>query len=63
MRIETFLSPQVWVDRGTPHKIRDTKIYRGESEEKPRRYGHREKFLNITATAYAVRSKIDIWDL
>jgi hypothetical protein len=51
------------VDQTSTHKTRDTEIYRGESEEKPRRYGHREKFLNITATAYAVRSKIDIWDL
>jgi hypothetical protein len=29
--------------QGTPHKIRDTETYRGESGEKPRRYGHREK--------------------
>ena len=34
---------QVHVDQGTPHKTRDTEIYRGESGEKPRRYGHRGK--------------------
>jgi hypothetical protein len=45
-------------------KNRDTEIYRGESGEKPRRYGHRgRKFLNRTAMAYAVRSRIDKWDL
>jgi hypothetical protein len=27
------------VDQGTPHKTRDTETYRGESGEKPRRYG------------------------
>jgi hypothetical protein len=32
---------QVQVDQGTPHKTRDTETYRGESVEKPRRYGHR----------------------
>ena len=26
-----------------PHKTRDSETYRGESGEKPRRYGHREK--------------------
>ena len=49
--------------QGPPHKTRDTETYRGESREKPRRYGHRGKFLNRTATACAVRSRIDKWDL
>jgi hypothetical protein len=31
------------VDQGTPHKTRDTKTYRGESGEKPKRYGNRGK--------------------
>jgi hypothetical protein len=31
------------VDQGTPHKTRDSATYRGESGEKPRRYGHRGK--------------------
>jgi hypothetical protein len=30
------------VDQGTPHKTRDTETYRGESGEKPGKYGHRE---------------------
>ena len=51
------------MDKGTPHKTRDTETYRGESGEKPRRYGHRGKFLNRTAMACAVRSRIDTWDL
>jgi hypothetical protein len=51
------------VDQGTLHKTRDSETYRAESREKPRRYGHREKFLNRTAMACAVRSRIDKWDL
>ena len=51
------------MDQGTPHKTRDTETYRGESGEKPRKYGHRGEFLNRTAMAYAVRSRIDKWDL
>ena len=31
------------MDQGTPHKTRDSENYRGESEEKPQRYGHRGK--------------------
>jgi hypothetical protein len=31
------------VNQETPHKIRDTKTYRVESVEKPRRYGQRRK--------------------
>jgi hypothetical protein len=63
------------VDQRTPHKIRDTEIYGGESgllmpflrsstsimslED----MGTGEKFLNRTAMAYAVRSRIDKWYL
>ena len=50
------------MDQRTPHKTRDTEIYRGESGEKPRRYGQRGKILNRTAMACAVRSRIDKWD-
>ena len=42
------------MDQGTPHKTRDTETYRGESREKP---------LNRTPMAFAVRSRIDKWDL
>ena len=31
------------MDQGTPHKTRDTETYRGESWEKPQRYGQRGK--------------------
>jgi hypothetical protein len=48
------------VDEGTPW---DTKTYRGESGEKPQRYEPRKKFLNRTAMALAVRSRIHKWDL
>jgi hypothetical protein len=53
------------VHQGTPHNTRDTETYRGESGEKPRRYGHRgkKKILNRTAMACAVRLRIDKWDL
>jgi hypothetical protein len=51
------------VDQGTPQKTRDTEIYRGESGGKPRRYGHRGKFLNRTVMACAVRLRIDKWDV
>ena len=44
------------MDQGTPHKTRDTEIYRGESGQKPWRYGQ-------TAVACAVRSRIDKWEL
>jgi hypothetical protein len=38
-------------------------MYRGKSKENIRKYGHRGKFLNRTAMACAVRSRIDKWDL
>ena len=51
------------MDQGTSHKTRDTETYRVESREKPRKYGYRGKFLNRTAMACAVRSRIDKWDV
>jgi hypothetical protein len=51
------------VDQGTPHKTRHTETYRGESRGKPRRYGHRGKFLSRIAMTCVVRSRIDKWDL
>jgi hypothetical protein len=51
------------VNQGTPNKTRESEICRGESGEKPQRYGHREKFLNRTAMACALKSRIDKWDL
>ena len=52
------------MDQETPHKTRDSVTYGGESEENPRRYGHRgKKILNRTAIACAVRSRINKWNL
>ena len=51
------------MDQGAPHKIRDTETCRGESAEKPQRYGNREKFLNRRKMACIVRFRIDKWDL
>ena len=51
------------MDQGIPLKTRDTETYSGENREKPRRYGYGGKFLNRTAMACAVRSRMDKWDL
>jgi hypothetical protein len=57
------------MDKGTPHKTRDSKYYRDESREKSQRYGFgqkkkKKKFMNRTAIqAYAVKSRIKKWDL
>ena len=49
--------------QGTSHKTRDTETYRGESGKSLKDMGTWEKFLNRTAMACAVRSRIDKWDL
>jgi hypothetical protein len=51
------------VDQRTRHKTRDTEIYRGESGENPRIYGHRGKFSKQNSIAFAVRSRINKWNL
>jgi hypothetical protein len=51
------------VDQGTPHKTTYTETYRGQSEEEHRTHGHRGKFLNRTPMAYALKSRINKWDL
>jgi hypothetical protein len=47
------------VDQGTSHKTRDTETYRVESRKKPQRYGHRGNVPEKTATACAIRSRIN----
>ena len=47
------------MDQGVPHKTRDTETYRGESGEKPQNMSTGKKFLNRTAVACAVTSRID----
>ena len=51
------------MDQGIPHKTRDSETYRGESGESLEDMGTGEKFLNRTPMAYAVRWRIDKWDL
>jgi hypothetical protein len=47
------------VDQGTPHKIRFTKTNRKKVAKILKDMGTGERFLNRTAMAYAVRSRID----
>jgi hypothetical protein len=51
------------VDQGTPHKTRDSETYRGECGESLEDMGTGRKFLNRTAKACAIRSRINKWDL
>ena len=53
------------MDQGTPHKTRDTETYRGESGKGPQTepMGIGEIFLNRTPVTYALRSRMDKWDL
>jgi hypothetical protein len=51
------------VDQGLPFKTRYTKSNRRKSGEGPRTHGQRGKLLNTTPMAYALRSRIDKWDL
>jgi hypothetical protein len=51
------------VDQGTPFKTRDSETYRGESGESLEDMGTGENFLNRTAKACAVRSRIAKLDL
>jgi hypothetical protein len=51
------------VDQGTPYKTRDTETYRGESGKSLQDMGTEEKFLNRTAMACAIRSRINKCDL
>jgi hypothetical protein len=50
------------VDQGTAHDTRDSEIYRGESGEKPQRYGH-GKNSYIEQQWLVLRLRIDKWDL
>jgi hypothetical protein len=51
------------VDQGTPHKTRDTETYRDKVEKNLEDMGTGGKFMNRTAVVYAVRSRINKWDL
>jgi hypothetical protein len=51
------------VEQGAPHKTRDTEILEEKVGKSLEDMGTGEKFLNRTPMAYAIRSKIDKWDL
>ena len=51
------------MDQGTAHKTRDTETYREESRQNIKDMGTGGKFLNRTAMACAIRSRINKWDL
>jgi hypothetical protein len=50
------------VDQGTPYKTRDTETYKRERGKSLEDMGTGKKFLNRTAMACAVRSRINKWD-
>jgi hypothetical protein len=54
---------QVQVDQGPAHKTRYTENNRIESGRKLQTHGHREKFLNRIPMAYALRLRIDKWNI
>jgi hypothetical protein len=45
------------VDQGTPHKTREPETYRGESWEKPQRYGHRIKIPEQNSNGWSSKIK------
>jgi hypothetical protein len=51
------------VDQRTPHKTRDTEIFRGESGKILEDMGTGGKLLNRTAMACTVGSRIGKWDV
>ena len=51
------------MDHGTPHKTRDSELIEEKMWKSLEDMGTGEKFLNKTAMACAVRSRIDKWDL
>ena len=54
---------QVQVDQKSLHKTRYTETDRRQSGEELRTHRPREKFLNRTPMACALRSRINNWDL
>ena len=51
------------MDQGAPHKTRDLKLIEEKVGKSLEDMGTGEQFLNRTAMACAVRSRIDKWDL
>ena len=46
------------MDQGTPHKTTDSETYRGESGEKPRRYGHKGKIPESNSNGLCCKIEI-----
>ena len=59
MRIDPFLSPCIKFKSRTPHKMKDTETYRGESGEDPQRYGQGEKNpeQNSNGLCYKIKNR------
>ena len=51
------------MDQGPPHKTRHTETNRKETGKTLENMGTGENFLNRTPIVYALRSRIDKWDL
>ena len=51
------------MDQGLPHKTRHTETNRKKLGKALEDMGTEEKFLNRTPIAFALRSRIDKWDL
>ena len=63
IHIFSLYKAQVQVDKGPPHKTRYTETNRRESGEGLKLMGILDNFLNKTPMAYALRSRVDKWDL
>jgi hypothetical protein len=51
------------MDQGPPHKTRYAETYREKAGKSLEHMGTGEKFLNRTPIAWAVRLRINKWDL
>ena len=51
------------MDQGPPHKTSHTETIKKKVGKTPEDIGTGEKFLNRTPIVYALRSRIDKWDL
>ena len=66
MQIDSFLSlykGQVQVHQGPPHKTRYTELIGEKGDKSLKHMSTAENFLNRAPITYALRSRIDKWDL
>ena len=59
----SLVKDQAQVDKGPPHKTRYTKLIEEKVGKSLEHMSTGENFLNRTPMAYALRSRIDKWDL